>query len=232
MRAQAANARDVAVARRAAEQWGVLSLAELYACGLTKEAVARRVGRGGLHRLHRGVYAVGHAAVPLEGRFLAAVKAGGPDAVLSHVSAAALWGILDWDERHVEITFARTGRRHLPGVRVHRAPLAPEDRVRHLGIAVTAPARTLVDLASVLSPRALRRAAREAQASRVAGIPATVAALNRAGPWRGRQVLAGILATGSAPTRSELEDVALELICRGGLALPDVNVPLCWTGGA
>src|SRR4249919_3056011 len=76
---------DVLVARRAADAWGVVSLDELFACGLSRNAVSERVRGGRLHRIHCGVYAVGHENVPLEGRFLAAVKACGPSAVLSHV---------------------------------------------------------------------------------------------------------------------------------------------------
>src|SRR5207247_6740475 len=95
---------DLLVASIAAETWGVLSLDELRGCGLSRDAVSVRVRRGWLHPLHRGVYAVGHANPPLEGRFLAAVKACGPHAVLSHYSAAALWGFLAWDDRHREVT--------------------------------------------------------------------------------------------------------------------------------
>ena len=70
--------------------------------------VARRGGNPRAQRppapIHRGVYAVGHANLPLEGRFLAAVKACGPGAVLSHMSAAALWGFMPWEERYPEVT--------------------------------------------------------------------------------------------------------------------------------
>jgi hypothetical protein len=69
---------DVLVARRAAAQWGVPSLAELRGCGLSRDAVSVRVRNGRLHRLYPGVYAVGHANPPLPGHFLAAVKASGP----------------------------------------------------------------------------------------------------------------------------------------------------------
>ena len=72
------------VARRAADAWGVLSLDELLACGLSRTEVRNRVRNGRLHPILRGVYAIGHPNVPLEGRFLAAVKACGPTAVLSH----------------------------------------------------------------------------------------------------------------------------------------------------
>jgi putative AbiEi antitoxin of type IV toxin-antitoxin system len=78
------------MAEKAAGEWGVLSLAELEACGLTERAIAVRVRSGRLHRLHRGVYAVGHTGLTMRGRFLAAVKASGRGAVLSHLSAAAL----------------------------------------------------------------------------------------------------------------------------------------------
>jgi hypothetical protein len=166
--------------------------------------------------------------VPLEGRFLAAVKASG--GVLSHFSAAVLWGLLEWEERHVEVTLASAGTRRISGLRVHRAPLAPEARTRRAGIAVTAPARTLVDLSSVLPYRALRRATRQAQSLRLAQPSQILAALDRAGPWRGRHRLARILATAPAPTRSELEDVVFDLLLRGGLAHPDVNVAITLEG--
>ena len=83
---------DLLASRRAAEQWGVLGIEELRACGLDRDAVSVRAGNGRLHRIHRAVYAVGHDNPPLEGRFLAAVKACGRGSVLSHFSAAALWG--------------------------------------------------------------------------------------------------------------------------------------------
>jgi hypothetical protein len=225
---QGDKACDAAVARLAAEQWGVLSLAELRACGLSDKAVLLRVRAGRLHRLHRSVYAVGHTGVPLEGRFLAAVKASG--GVLSHRSAAAVFGILEWEERHVEVTLARTGTRRIAGLRVHRAPLGLDDVKRHDGIAVTSLARTLVDLSSVLPYAALRRTVRESQTRRLTSVPHILAALERAGPWRGRQTLMKIAADGPAPTRSELEDVVLELILRGGLARPDVNVAMTLSG--
>ncbi|HVL95435.1 MAG TPA: type IV toxin-antitoxin system AbiEi family antitoxin domain-containing protein, partial [Solirubrobacteraceae bacterium] len=95
---------DAGVAALAAEQFGVVSLDELRACGLSEKAVRVRVARGQLHRLHRGVYAVGHPNVPLQGRFLAAVKACGEGAVLSHLCAAVLWGLLDWAEREIDVT--------------------------------------------------------------------------------------------------------------------------------
>jgi uncharacterized protein DUF559/putative AbiEi antitoxin of type IV toxin-antitoxin system len=222
---------DVLVARRAADAWGVLSLDELFACGLSRNAVSERVRGGRLHRIHCGVYAVGHTNVTLEGRFLAAVKACGPGAVLSHVSAAALWGFVPWDDRYPEVTVFGTSPRTHRGLRVHRTcRLERRDITRREGIPVTAPARTLLDLAAVLDYPRLRRAARQAQSLMRVNIPQLVEILGRLGARRGARKLARVVATGPAPTRSELEDAVLDLMLRGGLAHPDVNVAL-WLSG-
>ena len=222
---------DVRIAHLAADQWGVLSLDELRACGLTRDGVSGRVRNGRLHPLHRAVYAVGHANLPLEGRFLAAVKACGRGAVLSHFSAAALWGFVEWDERLVEVTVPGTTMRTHRGVRVHRTRvLEAVDVAHHIGVRVTSPARTLADLAVTLHARALRRAVRQAQSLQRVSIRQLVATLDRLAPRRGSRQLAEIIATGPAPTRSELEDVVLDLLLRGGLAHPDVNAALILEG--
>jgi very-short-patch-repair endonuclease/predicted transcriptional regulator of viral defense system len=222
---------DLLVARRAAEQWGVVSLDDLRARGLSREAVAVRVRKGLLHPMHRGVYAVGHANPPLEGRFLAAVMACAPDAVLSHFSAAALWGIVPWDHRHPEVSVAASVRRRHPGLRVHRSSmLAVRDVMRHRGIPLTSPARTLLDLAATLPERPLRRAARHAQALHRVNVRQLAEVLDRAGRRPGTAVLRRIIATGPAPTRSELENVVLDLILRAGMQSPEVNVPLILDG--
>jgi hypothetical protein len=207
---------DVRVARTAAAQWGVLSLDELRACGLSKREVAVRAKAGRLHPIHRGVYGVGHPNLPLEGRFLAATKACGPHAVVSHFSAAVLWGIFTWEERLIEIT-APTPRRH-PGLRTHRTanPLL-NAAVVHRGIPVTTPTRTLKDLAITLPEPGLKRAVRQAQTLRL---------VNHHDLLTGPRRLTRILAAAPAPTRSVLEDTVLDLILSGGLQHPDVNVPL------
>jgi very-short-patch-repair endonuclease len=195
----------------AAAQWGVVSVADLHRCGLDDNAIAVRVRRGDLHRLHRGVYAVGHPNVPLHGRFLAAVKACGPTAALSHFSAAALHGFLTWDDRHPEVTTTK-GRRH-PGIRVHRTTKR-KDTTRKEGIRATTPAQTLHDLSSMPQFKALRRATRQARA------------LGLITPAEARS----IAPAGHIPTRSELEDAVLDLIAEGSLQPPDVNVPVTIAG--
>jgi hypothetical protein len=222
---------DIRVARLAASQWGVLSVHELRALGLSDDAVAVRVRNGWLHPMHRGVYAVGHPNPPLEGRFLAAVKACGPHAVLSHFSAAALWEIVPWDGRWIEVTVRGNSHRAHGGVRVHRSRVLESwDVMRRAGIPVTSPARALLDIAATLDHRPLRRAVRQAQSLKRVNVRQLIEAMHRAGRRRGVQNLARIIATGPAPTRSELEDVVLELILRGGLAHPDVNVALVQGG--
>src|SRR5688500_5768013 len=127
---------DVKVARRAAAQWGVLSLDELRSCGLSRDAVESRVRNGHLRSLSRGVYVVGHAHRTREGAFLAAGKAGGPTALLSHFSAAAHFGLVRWDDRYPEVT-TKTVRAHR-GIRVHRSRTI--DATHYKGIPVTTPA--------------------------------------------------------------------------------------------
>ena len=185
---------------------------------------------GWLHPLYRGVYAVGHANPSLEGRFLAAVKACGPGAVLSHYSAATLDGLVKWDDRYPEVTVPGTTARRHRGIRVHRSSmLEVRDTTRHKGIPTTTPARTLIDLAATFTYPALRRTVREAQRNRVT-IRQILETLDRLGPRRGTANLSKILATGPAPTRSELEDTVLDLLLQGGFAHPDVNVPLIVQG--
>jgi len=206
----------------------VVSLDELRACGLSRDAVETRARRGWLHPLYRGVYATGHANVPREGRFLAAVKACGPTAVLSHFSAAAVYDLVRWDDRRPEVT--TTSKRSCPGIRIHRSSmLEAQDVARCRGIPITTPARTLVDLAATFEYRALRRVVREAQRSLVS-VRQLLETLHRLGPRRGTAGLTRILATGHAPTRSELEDAVLDLVLEAGFRHPDVNVPLTIAG--
>jgi very-short-patch-repair endonuclease len=179
----------------------------------------------------RGVYAVGHASPPLEGCFLAAIKACGPGAVLSHFTAAAVLGIVEWDGRDPEVTVSGTATRVHSGVRVHRTvALEPADIAWHRRLPITSPARTIVDLAGSLGYRALRRTVRQALALGLVELGTLVEMLGRLGPRRGIRKLRKILATGPAPTRSLLEDVVLDLILNGGLDHPHVNEPMVLEG--
>jgi hypothetical protein len=154
---------DVAVAEVAERQWGVVSVVELLAVGLTRAGVVRRVRAGRLHRVHRGVYAVGHRVLRREGRWMAAVLACGEGAVLSHRSAAAHWELLGSAAALIDVTAPAT-RHGLPGIRLHRSRfLDARDTTTHEGIPITTVPRTLLDLAATIQPHRLERALAQAQ---------------------------------------------------------------------
>ncbi|WP_211233210.1 DUF559 domain-containing protein [Solirubrobacter soli] len=205
---------DVLVAKRAAREHGVLTRAELHECGLDDDAIGVRVRNGRLHRRFTGVYVVGYEVLSLDACFLAAVKACGPDAVLSHFSAAVLHRLLEWDARAPEVT-TRTARKH-PGLRTHRAKTIERCHVR--GIPVTPVLRTLIDLAgSRLPDGRLRRAVNEALNQRAIRLADLVSSRHR-GARRLRKIVAS-----AAPTMNEFEDALLALLVDGGLPMPLVG---------
>jgi hypothetical protein len=219
------------VAQAAAESYGVLSLDELRACGLKDGAIKRRVAAGLLHPLHLGVYAVGHLALTPEARWLAAVKACGPGALLSHTAALMLYGLLPSDDRRPEVTLPPGTNRKPPGVNVHRTRRLPlEDTWRHKGIPVTTVERALMDVAATWTDDALRRAMATAQSRYLTNLRRLAAVLDRTGPRPGRARYVRVLASGPQPTRSELEIRVLDLVLAGGFQPPDVNTPLLIEG--
>ena len=153
---------DTAVARTAAVQHGLITVGQLRAVGLTGAAIGRRTAAGRLHRIHRGVYAVGHPGLTTHAEHLAAVLACGEGAVLSHRAAAAVLGLLR-GPAPPETTVRAEHHLRIPGVRVHRSrTLRDVDVSRFEGIPVTTVPRTLVDLAAELSLPDLARACHEA----------------------------------------------------------------------
>jgi predicted transcriptional regulator of viral defense system len=102
---------DQEIARRAARQHGVVSTRQLAALGLSRSAVAARATAGRLHRVHRGVYAVGHPRLTLRGHWMAAVLAAGPGAALSHASAAALWELRPSAATRIDVSVRSAGGR-------------------------------------------------------------------------------------------------------------------------
>lgn len=210
------------IAELAGGQHGLVARAQLLDKGVTSEQVAYRLAAGRLHLLHRGVYAVGHTALDAHARALAAVLACGRGAVLSHRSAAVLWELLPARHGLIDVTRAGSRRRGPDGVRLHRvAELAPADLGRRHGIGVTAPARTLLDLAAVASPQELERAATEAQVRHLVH-PERV--LDCAAGRRGVRALRDALMKEPALTRSEAERRLLALIARAELPRPRPNV--------
>jgi hypothetical protein len=153
------------VAALAATQCAHVTAAQLHAAGLSAGAIALRVRRGRLHRVHRGVYTVGLPNHTMVGAWMAAVLACGEGALLSHESAAQLWAVsprVRSDFPHV--TVPDNGRRHRrPRIALHRSRHLPPGVVaRHRGIPVTSPERTVIDLAELMSQRMVERMIDEA----------------------------------------------------------------------
>jgi very-short-patch-repair endonuclease len=158
-------AADETIGALAGRQHGVVGRKQLLAAGVGARAIEHRIATRRLHPLYRGVYAVGHRVLSQRGRWVAATLATG--GVLSHRSAAALWGLRAWDGR-IELTIP-WGKSKRPGLLLHRAVLPPDEITTHHGIPVTTPARTLLDLAAVLDRTALQRAINEAEIRRLHG---------------------------------------------------------------
>lgn len=176
---------------------------------------------GRLHSLGRGLYAVGRPDVPRNGRLMAAVLSCGPDAVVSHESAAELWCVRPQQGGGVDVTVPPHIRRRRPGIRLHRHLLAPDDRTEHERIPVTAIHRTLVDLASVIDRRTLEAAVNEADKLGLTDPERLRAALGRYAGNHGVADLRHVLDRQTfALTDSELERRFLPIARRAGLPLP------------
>ncbi len=224
---KSANRRDLAVSELAGAQHGVIDEDDLLRCGLDRQAISVRARNGRLHRLHLGVFAVGHVALSAKGRYLAAVKACRPLAILSHAPAGEIWEYLDEDSRRPpEVTIRGDVHRRRPGIRIHRCiDIRDDEWLVFDRIPITSPMRTIIDLAGVLDESALREALRRAIAMRRVRLATLARVLARTGPRPGIAKLRRLVAAG-LPTRSELEDVVLALVLAAGFDRPDVNVPL------
>jgi len=208
----------------ARRQWGILTRAQLSDFGVGDSGVRDWVQTGRLHRLHRGIYAYGHDRLRVEGRWLAAVLACGPGAVLSHGSGAGLWEIRQSNSAFVDVTVpSRAGRIRRKGIRVHRSGrLTSEEVTMRSGIPVTTVARTLLDLADVLDGQALRRAVTEAEYRGRFDLTSLNAVVEANPGRRGRRVLEAAGARRHR-TRSPLEDRFLRFMERYGVEDPRTN---------
>jgi very-short-patch-repair endonuclease len=179
--------------------------------------------------VHRDVFAVGHRALTFDGRRMAAVLACGPGALLSHGAGGVLQGLLP-SSPQLDVTVPQP-RRARAGVRLHRSRLIhPEDRDEARGIPVTSVARTLVDLADVLSEERLAKAVHEAEVQRTFDLDAIQRVLGRLPGRQGRNRLTRVLAAYRPDpgfTRSRAERRFLALCERHGLPRPATNV---WIG--
>jgi hypothetical protein len=207
------------IERLATSSHGVVSRAQLLAAGLTEQQIKRRLRSGELLQVYRGVYRVGHRAPSVEARYLAAVWACGRGALLSGRAAGHLLELIATPPSMPEVT-APTERR-IPGIRTHRNRRPIEATVWR-GIPVTTPARTLVDLSSVLAVADLARACHVA-GIRYGTAPGEVEVImsGRQGAGKLRRVLHG----DEPVLLSRLERRFRELLAEAGLPLPVTNRP-------
>jgi very-short-patch-repair endonuclease len=186
------------------------------------KALRHRVAAGRLHPVERGVYAVGRPVLGAHGKWMAAALSCGPAAVLSHDSAAALWGISEEASARISVTVPDWSGRRRPGLDLHRHPnLRPSDTTRRLDIPVTTVVRTLIDIACELEPRRLEAAVSEADRLGLIDPEALRNALPGHGTRRGVGVLREILDRRTFRlTDSELERRFLGLVAAAGLPMP------------
>jgi hypothetical protein len=217
---------DAPLAWLAARQHGVVAARQLATLGLSRSAIRRMRERGWLFLIHRGVYAVGHPRLTLHGRWMAAVLACGPEAVLSHHQAAALYDLrrAPWSPIHVT---APSPRDHAE-VECHIARgMRGRPRAVVDGIPVTSVERVFLDMATLLGAQPLRSLLEAAQRQGSFQYDRVQHAIERNNGHRGIGALRGALALlgDNAPaTRSRLEILFLELVRAAGLPEPSVNV--------
>jgi Transcriptional regulator, AbiEi antitoxin/Protein of unknown function (DUF559) len=212
--------------RLAARQHGLITYERLRALGFSNAAIDRRLALGRLYRIHRGVYVVGRRELSRAGVLHAAVLAIGGDAVLSGFAAAALWEFWTGRTTPIDVTVPRRIVSR-PGIRVHAVRELPSGATTtHRGIPVTTPARTIRDLAGTMySERAFRRLVHEALSRKVVNLASLQREIDRARPrCPGIGRLKAEIADGAKPTRSGLEDDAVEMLRRHHVPPFDTNV--------
>jgi very-short-patch-repair endonuclease len=219
---------DLRLAELADRQHGRVAHSQLLALGYGSDAIAYRIRVGRLHPVHLGVYAVGHTVETVNGASMAAVLACGPEAVLSHRSAAALWGLRRTPSGAIHVTVPSRNGRKRPGIRIHRVgQLQPDERTVIYNIPVTSLARTLLDYAEDVNRLWLERAFENADRRDLLDLRAIEAQLDRSPGRRGRKALRELVAGYRGPEhdfRSEFERRFVELIRDAGLPLPQMNV--------
>jgi very-short-patch-repair endonuclease len=214
-----------ACARHGRGQQGCVTHAQLVADGISRHVISRAASAGLLHRRHRGVYIVGHLALAPYALEAAALLACGDSAVISHRSAAYLWGLID-RPAEVDVTIVGGQRRPQSGMRIHRVKdLDSRDLRRRHGLPITSPARTVVDLAAAAGEYELERIIAEGRGLRLIGDGELERALERSGSRPGNGTLRALLRAEGEPgiTRSEGERTLRRYLRAAQLPQPLTN---------
>jgi predicted transcriptional regulator of viral defense system len=222
------SAHEREIGTLALSQNGVVTLEQLERLGLSERAIHQREASGRLHRVHQGVYSLTPRVMTQRGKFMSAVLASGPGAVLSHRSAAYLWGLVDSWEEPIDVTAPNRRGRSPDGVAAHRdGSLQPIDKTTRYGIPCTTVARTILDFAAVEPEWRVRKAVAEAEVLRILDKRKLRALLKRSRRRRGVARLRLILDTihpQTKRTRSELERLFLDMCLKADVPEPEVNV--------
>ena len=213
---------DAEIAALGARQHGVISRAQLTALGLGRGAIASRIRRQLLHRIHPQVYALGHRKLSRQGIWMAAVLAAGAGAALSHWSAGSVQRLRGGAGPRSHVTIPRR-KRDTEAISFHYADLPPDEVTEHDGIPVTTPGRTILDLAPSLSIPSLTRMLERAESSKSWIGPSMPELLERYPRRAGTPKLRAVTAKPPAMTRSELEALFLDLIDKWDLPRPRMN---------
>ena len=214
-----------ALADLAEVQHGVVTFRQLRDLGFSKGHISRSFEADRLRRVHRGVYAVGHAGLSPYGRCMAAVLACGGGAALSHFSAAWLWGLHPICPADPDVTAPGRGHRRR-GIRLHRvAALADSDLNGVDRIQTTSLPRTLLDLGATSPSRQLERAVERAERLDLLDLGAidSMLARRRGTPGAKRLETALEIYRDPAFSRSRAELQFLDLVRKAGITRPALN---------
>ena len=204
---------------------GVLTRAELLRAGVSDRQIRRRVEKGLLILVHRGVYRVGHTAPSFEATYLAAVKACGTEAYLHHHAAAYTQGLLPLTRKPPPPAVMCATERSVPGVRTKRCrKIHPLEVCTHKGIPMTTVPRTLLDLAATATDDELTRACHEAWIKHRVGLPHVQAVLARHPRAKGVARLRRVMGGEASLYLSKLERGFAQALRRAGIELPETNV--------
>ncbi len=222
---------DLEIVRIAERQRWLVHRRQLLAAGIGRGAIAHRLRTGLLHVVYRDVYLLGRARIEPFGLATAAVLHFHPRAIVSHRTAAALWGLLDSEdaEKPVELTLIARGAHPRRGLKLHRvASLPAADLRRYRGLPVSSPARTLVDLAGSVGTFELENALAECRNRNLTSDGKIRAALEHAPGRTGAARLRALLdAETVARTRSQAERRLIGLLRAADLPDPIANAVVC-----
>lgn len=216
------------IAGLARSQHGVVRRSQLIEAGVTARMVEGRVRSRRFRPLYQGVYGAGPVALPLEREMAAVLACWPPPAAVSHRSAAGLARLMSRprDAAPVDVSFDGPDRGRRRGIRPHRVVrLEAEDLTEVEGIPTTTPARTLLDLAGVVTGRELEQALARALREGLTTAEHLASLLARRPGVRGIRALRSLLEAGNDPalTRSAAEERVLELVRSAQLPPPEVN---------